>query len=280
MTQGLFGGATSYNDQSIEDIIEDINEWIDYTKEIKQFLEDGIANSKAANYWNIIPFDFSMTLLASVRCQNTFLNDFDRILNAISNAQLTTREVELLKKIGLNAGKYNSKYGITFKEDNEWKEYGDKNFQVVENMYAQGRDYFVTLQDAMNASVRLSDYINSIPQVLNQNINQTVSGNGNIITGINNGAINQNIVEPSEFTLDIQSALDKLEQIEDVTLEHKRYIKSILNESNSAVENGDLEIQSTTKEKMKSFLIGAGSNAIKIVHLLGTYASIASYYGL
>lgn len=200
--------------------------------------------------------------------------------DAINRDQLTLREVNLIKKIGINASEYNSEFGRSFKEDSRWKEYGNEDFKIVENMYAKGRDYFVTLQDALNISARLSDYISPIPPVVNQNINQSVSGNGNIITGVNAGSINNVQMFDSQFISEVDSVLQELRNMDDLEHRHKSYIEEILKESKEAVENGDIAAQSVSKSKMKSFLIGAGNTVLKLVNLLGTYSSIASYYEL
>lgn len=81
------------------------------------------------------------------------------ILNAIRNENVTEREIKLLNKIGTQSCEFNNRYGKTYREDRQWKKYGDVNFEVAENMYAKGRDFFVTLQDAGNAAWRLEDYI-------------------------------------------------------------------------------------------------------------------------
>ena len=38
MAQGIFGGATSYEEQSLTDIDLDIQKWIKYTEEIKKMM--------------------------------------------------------------------------------------------------------------------------------------------------------------------------------------------------------------------------------------------------
>jgi hypothetical protein len=278
MAQGIIGGMTGYDDQSVKDIIEDINNWKAYTIEIKKEFEDDIDKLKERKYWNTIPFNFQMTLLSSFRCFNTYLDDFELILKAIKTGQLTSREVDLLEKIGINAVKYNKEYGVTFKEEPGWKDYGNTEFKVAENLYAHGRDFFVTLQDAANASARLNDYINPTSTNIIHNISQVVNGNGNVITGVNNGSINNTNVNALDFVRDIDLVLEQLENINDVVTEHKSFIRDLLIEAKEAVNSGDLESQTQSRIKLKSFLVGAGSNVIKIVHLLGTYSSIASYF--
>jgi len=278
MVQGLIGGMTNYNNQSLNDIVGDINDWIGYSLETKNFLEDNMEFLKKNDYWNNIPFNFQMTLYSSIRCQNTFISDMQLVLKAIDTNHLTKREVELIKNIGNIAIEYNREYGQTYKEDSRWKNYGDENFRVAEQLYAKGRDYFVTMQDASNLSARLNNYINTIPPIVNQSIHQTVNGAGNIVTGVNNGSIEQVQINNSQFASEINSVLEQLKKLEDIDPIHKLYIEDVLNESKEAVEKGDQEAQSKTKTKMKSFLESAGSKALSYVNLLSAYSSIASYF--
>lgn len=278
MAQGIIGGMTGYDDQSLKDIVEDIKNWKAYTIEIKREFEDGINELRERKYWNTIPFNFQMTLLSSLRCFNTYLDDFELILEAIKNGKLTFRDADLLEKIGINAVNYNREYGKTFKEESSWKDYGNADFKVAENLYAHGRDFFVTLQDAVNASARLNDYVNPTTTIVNQNISQVVNGSGNVITGVNNGSINSFNVNANDFVREIDLVLEQLDNINDIVSEQKSFVRNVLIEAKEAVENGDLESQAQSKIKLKSFLAGAGSNAIKLVHLLGTYSSIASYF--
>lgn len=278
LSQGLFGGATNYEDQSIADINEDIISWLQYTEETKKHLEGGISALKIERYWSNIPFNFQAILQASIRCQNTNISDFNLILKAISKDRVSRREVELMYKIGKNATEYNVEFGQTFKEESDWKEYGNANFKLVEELYAEGRDYFVTLQDASNVSARLMDYINTVPPVVNQDITQTVNGDGNIIAGANNGSISKTENNSQEFLIDVDSLLSQLHELYDVDSGLKKFFEETLKESREAVRSGDLTAQTNTKTKMKSFLAGAGNNAFKLADLLGTYSSIASYF--
>lgn len=170
MAQGLFGGATSYEEQSIQDILEDIESWNDYTKEINKELIDGQRKLNGCGFLDEIPFNFQMTLHSSIKFHETILHDFELIINAIKNCCITEREVKLLRKIGSQAWQFNREYGKTYKEEYNWKKYGEPDFKIAESMYAKGRDYFVTLQDASNAAGRLEDYMNTIPSVINNTL--------------------------------------------------------------------------------------------------------------
>lgn len=60
MSQGLFAGATNYQEQTKEDIALDIEKWIRNAKEMKDTMDTSIAKLKDANYWECIPTAFNV----------------------------------------------------------------------------------------------------------------------------------------------------------------------------------------------------------------------------
>lgn len=54
MGQGLFGGATSYEGQSLKNIQEDIECWIKYTTDTKSFVIAQKNIVKKSGFWNRI----------------------------------------------------------------------------------------------------------------------------------------------------------------------------------------------------------------------------------
>lgn len=280
MGQGIFGGATSYEEQSLRDIIQDIERWIEYTSDIKKILENGIEKSKENGFWNQVPWNFQATLVSSVSCQETFLHDFSIILKAIKEDYISSREVDLLRKIGVKSREFNNEYGRTYKEEYGWKKYGEADFRVVEQLYASGRDFFVSLQDASNAASRLSDYINTKP-IVNQNaVNQNIYGSGNRIVGINNGSVEMNNVSNGNFNKEIESAIPKIRAIEEINDEQKEFIIELLHNTSKTIASKDTNGQESCKEQLKSFLLGVGDKAYTVLSVLGSFASIAGFFGL
>lgn len=278
MAQGIFGGATSYDEQSLKDIQLDCEKWVEYTKDIKKAFEEGINKSKANKFWGQVPWNFQATLVSSITCFDTYLHDFSMIINSISKGEITKREVQLLYKIGIKAMEFNCEYGKSYKEESRWKKYGDADFMVIERLYADGRDFFVTLQDAANASNRLNDYVSALAPTFNNNVTQTISGNGNQVSGINNGTMtlhsNNQIIE------DIKTAIPLVEKDEDIDTAHKEYIVDLLRESQTAITNNDKVKQEGCIAKLKAFIIGAGDKALKVIAILGSFASIGSFFGI
>lgn len=182
MAQGAFGGSSRYDNQSLEDIVEDINVWIRFCSETLSFFNDTIFKLKENTYYEQVPFDLKALFEATTKDLTTFINDFGAILKIIDEDGIHIREVKLLKNIGKYSIENNSTYGRVYRRAvSEWiggPDYNDPNFKAIERLYGDGRDLFVTLMDASNAAERLKDYMNDKHQQI-QKI--TVNGDSNQI---------------------------------------------------------------------------------------------------
>ncbi|PHV69247.1 hypothetical protein CS063_16805 [Sporanaerobium hydrogeniformans] len=176
MAQGIIGGATSYEEQSLHDILSDINVWIEYTTERKQFIIQRKQQLVENKYWDKVPYDFQVTILSTISYFDTILFDLGLIRTAIDKDCISEKEVKLLRNIGRKSIEYNNEYPKTFKEDRRhWHDYGNPDFMIAEKLYGKGRDYFVTMQDAGNAAARLEDYMEK-----GQVTNNTLHIGGNV----------------------------------------------------------------------------------------------------
>lgn len=179
MAQGAFAGATSYEDQTLEDILEDIKRWIMYSEETLSFFNEIITKLDEEQYYETIPSDLNVLFQTTKRKLATFISDFHIILKSISTDKISKREVDLLKNIGKISIEENKKYKPIYRialEHWSGEQYGDPNFQKIEKLYAEGKDLFGTLMDASNAAERLKDYMSDERQ---QHQQITITGDGN-----------------------------------------------------------------------------------------------------
>ncbi|SFR71222.1 hypothetical protein [Anaeromicropila populeti] len=213
MAQGIIGGATSYNEQSLLDILSDINDWIAYTSDRKAFILAQREKLNISHYWNTIPFNFQMTILTTISYFNTILYDLNLVKKSIENNCITEKEVLLLRNIGKKSIEYNCEYGRTYNEERRWKDYGNTDFRVAEEVYGRGRDYFVTMQDAGNAASRLEDYMEK-----GQVINNTLNIGGNVSGSlIQQNTINSSQTMTVENNFDYDKIMDVLNKIQRTT---------------------------------------------------------------
>lgn len=216
MAQSIFGGATSYKEQSLNDIKSDIIKWIKYTKDIQMEMNNRLNKAKENGYWISVGYDFQMTVSSSIAFFQTILDDLDLIVNSIDHNTITARDITLLQKIGRNSINYNVNiYPKSFKghENYSWHDYGNPDFCNIEDMYAHGRDFFVTLQDAVNAASRLEDYMNT-----QNTINNTMNINGNVSNSqFQQGTINSSQSQNISNDFDYSKALEILSEIQKYT---------------------------------------------------------------
>ncbi|MDF2609307.1 MAG: hypothetical protein K0R92_781 [Lachnospiraceae bacterium] len=268
MTQGIIGGATSYEEQSLLDILCDINNWIDYTSDRKAFIltqKDKLDNSL---FWDKIPFDFQLTILTTISYFDTILYDLNIVKKSIENSCITEKEVILLRNIGRKSREYNREYGKTYKDEHLWKDYGNPDFHVAEEIYSEGRDYFVTLQDAGNAASRLENYMEK-----GNIINNTLSFSAPI-TGsqIQQGTINSSQSMTVENNFDYDKVMDVLNKIQKTTnsadfqeefADKAEQVKEIVSET---IQMAQKKEEPTKIKKalstLKNIAIGVGENII------------------
>jgi hypothetical protein len=268
MAQGIIGGATSYEEQSLLDILGDINDWIDYTADRKAFILTQKDNLDNSLFWDKIPFDFQLTILTTISYFDTILYDLNIVKKSIENNRITEKEVNLLRNIGKKSREYNREYSKTYKDEHLWKDYGNPDFRVAEEVYGKGRDYFVTMQDAGNAAYRLEDYMEK-----GQVINNTMSFSGNV-TGsqIQQGTTNSSQTMTVENSFDYDKVMDVLNKIQKTTnsadfqedfADKAEQVKEIVSETIQMVQKKE----EPTKIKkalsiLKNIVIGVGENII------------------
>jgi len=186
MTQGLFAGCTDYSTQSLKDIQEDIEHWKTLCKSKKEEFEGIIAFLKGCGYWEKnVPFEFRSFCAEVIHTYDTFYHDFGLVLETISKDKVTKREISILQNIYQVAHDIEKEYPRAYRTGNSrWHQYGDKTFEKVEELYAHGRDFFVTLFDVGNVKYRLEHYVKE-ELVIDKSIhaeNSVVIGDGNCIT--------------------------------------------------------------------------------------------------
>lgn len=265
MAQSIIGGATEYSEQTLVAIQEDIRYWIGYVQKTAAFLADGMQKATESGFWGKVDYDFKLTIITSIEFYKTIVFDLQKIDGAITHDVVTVREVNLLRNIGRKSIQYNSEYGKTYNaEKRQWHDYGNPDFQVVENMYAKGRDCFVSLQDAWNAANRLEDYMQS-GNTTNVNFNGNVSD-----SQIQIGTVNSTQNNSVENSVPYDEILKTVEEINKYRNELTNELKENGDKFCKALDELTKEVKSNgspTKirdgiETLKNFVIGIGSSLV------------------
>lgn len=164
MSQGLFAGGTSYEHQSLNDIEEDIDRWIEYSTEEKASYEKLLSQLKKTDFYNKkVPFDYLCVITRAQKNFATNIEDLKLVRIAILDNKISRETVSLFNKIGERAFKnqQENKEVFDLRGDGYWHDYDDPDFKKVEVLYIKYAEYCSTLFDVCSAARRLEDYINS-----------------------------------------------------------------------------------------------------------------------
>ena len=276
MAQGALGGSSRYDNQTLEDISQDIKVWIRFCNETLLLFNETISKLKENTYYDTIPFDLQALFEVTTRDLTTFIDNFNHILNSISEDNIYERDVRLLKNIGNYSIENNGTYGRVYRRSiSDWIEgpdYSDPNFKSVERLYADGRDLFVTLMDASNAAERLRDYMSSENRI-NQSV--TVTGTGNNVQtafGDNN-----------EFVMELSDSLgqERAEELNALLAELEQNLDHYFSEDEEDKKEDTKELvdglrEEITKEHPNRGMVRACLNSLNSLSSSADFVTIVS----
>jgi hypothetical protein len=159
MAKGLIGGMTDYSHQTLQDIIGDIeNEHKNVTKFI-ELIEQNVQSVTTSGYWRTnVHSDFRNIVIHSLKHYHTAQTELSEIAQELK-IEVREHHIRRLERIGTVADDINIRIGTIWNQKYERKEYGNSDFEIVEDIYADTRDMAVNLLDMVNIAVRLKDYI-------------------------------------------------------------------------------------------------------------------------
>lgn len=115
-----------------------------------------------------------------------------------------------------------------------------------------------------------------------QKIEQNINGiNYGAVTGINEGTV-ENVISPNNQSIqnDIQQAKAKIEDIKELNSDMKNFLFGLLDDAGLSILKDDNKLKDECVSKLKGFMVGVGKVSRSIVGVLGSIASIASFFGL
>lgn len=195
MARSFLAGSTDYSHQSLTDLKEDLNYWKGLCSERIKWIDNQISILESRNYWCKMPNIFQSEIYYS---RKFFSTVFEEITLILSDLEFEVREnhITRLNRLANTADKENKDIGQTWHGDYDhyWKDYGNEDFAIVEEIYGRTRDLVASLTDLSNIAFRLKDFIGKMKteeskSILNSakfgdNITLTI-GNNNIVTTTN-----------------------------------------------------------------------------------------------
>lgn len=163
MGRGMVAGGTDYSHQSLKDIETDLDTWIINLKDTSEILHLNIESLTESGYLQKVDPDFTSLVHYSMKFFTTSIQEISEILADIQH-EVRLDHVTRLRALGETARQLNVDYGQTWHREYKNKEYGNKDFALVEKMYGEGRDMAGDMIDLSNLSSRLEDFIGRKPK--------------------------------------------------------------------------------------------------------------------
>ena len=115
-----------------------------------------------------------------------------------------------------------------------------------------------------------------------QKIEQNINGiNYGAVTGINEGIV-ENVISRNNGSIqnDIKQAKEKIANIKELNSDMKDFLYGLLDEAGVSILKDDNKLKGECVNKFKGFIAGVGKVSTAILSVLGSVASIASFFGI
>ena len=115
-----------------------------------------------------------------------------------------------------------------------------------------------------------------------QKIEQNINGiNYGAVTGINEGIV-ENVISRNNESIqnDIKQAKEKIANIKELNSDMKDILYGLLDEAGVSILKDDNKLKGECVNKFKGFIAGVGKVSTAILSVLGSVASIASFFGI
>lgn len=162
MTRSLIPGGTDYSHQTLRDLLGDLEGILELLHESQDKLKNSREQLQVNGYWPTAFVEFRSLFNHSIRFYDTCIEEVTEILNEIQT-EVQQHHVDQLAHLSKTAKELNITFGRTWHNYFEEHEYSDPNFQVLDDMYSEGRQMAVDLLDLSNMAMRLSIFVGKKP---------------------------------------------------------------------------------------------------------------------
>ena len=158
MGRSIFAGMTDYSHQSFGDMISDLKSWIKNLEEVNGILQNTIEKLKQSKYWEKVDVDFQNLIFYTIKFYDTSIDEITEIIVEISE-EVKSHHVARMRRLYKTAEELDIEYGMVWNQRYTRKEYGNRDFNDVEELYRQGRGMAVDMRDLSNLASRLEDFV-------------------------------------------------------------------------------------------------------------------------
>ena len=167
MTRSMLAGMTDYRHQTFEDMLSDLQEWVNSLEQTISIMNENIEMLEEVGYWDEVPYDFKATVEYSLTFYKTSVEEIKDMLLEFGK-EVKSGHVVRIKKLSKVAWELNRRFGTDWNRNYGKKEYGKDEFKLVEKVYQEGRNMAADMLDLSNLAERLEDFVGTKGENVNQ----------------------------------------------------------------------------------------------------------------
>ena len=115
-----------------------------------------------------------------------------------------------------------------------------------------------------------------------QKVEQNINGiNYGVVMGNNEGIV-KNVIYGNDDNIqnDIKQLKEKIADIKELNSDRKKFLYGLLDEAEISISKNDNQLKNECVNKFRDFMTGVGKASTAILSVLGSFASIASFFGV
>lgn len=132
-------------------------------------------------------------------------------------------------------------------------------------------------EEALRMTNDLKEQSRSVTKIV-----QNISGeNYGMVIGSNEGIVENTMLQKYEsIQKDVEQAKEKLANNKEIDSEVKKYLCELLDEAESSILRNDNRLKEGCIKQFQGLMVGVGKTASTILSVLGSFASIAGFFGI
>lgn len=209
MAKSIATGWTDYRHQTFEDMLTDLTNEKNELEKTASEMQEKVNRLIANGYWNRkVISSYSNLVSYSIKFFTNTAKELEEIHNELQ-AEVMEHHWNRLYRIAELGGELSTDYGKIMNYDwqDEKKDYGTPEFDMVEDIYKDGRGMAGSLTDMSNMAGRLKDFKGKKTEKNMENKNEgigsisgiTIGNNSVLNIGHNNVITNTPQVSPGNF---------------------------------------------------------------------------------
>ena len=167
MTRSMLAGMTDYRHQTFEDMMSDLQNWVNGLEQTISIMNENIKKLTGVGYWDKVPYDFKATVDYSLKFYKTSVKEIKDMLLEF-NKEVRKGHVARIKTLFKVASELDDNFVLAWHHHYGKKEYGKDEFELVEEIYKEGRGMAIDMLDLSNLAARLEDFVGTRSENVNQ----------------------------------------------------------------------------------------------------------------